>query len=286
MRSAGHDVGRQAVAAEARLALLEQLAAEAVHVRRRAADVGDRAAEVVVRGERRGLAQDRLLAAALDRAPLVERDRAERAVGHAAAVRVDRPAHRLERRRCRRPRRGRGATRAGRAGRSSESTSACDAGGERRVLHDDARAVAPARAAASSGVFSSRTAWKSSISGSRSARELLERGHDARARGHVARAHELARARACRAGDSPRVEPLARSRAPGARPSPTRAGRPWRRPGSSGASCPPSSRSTPAAAGPPRARRRSPARRGKWCRASAVYAIVARFGRPGVPPGR
>ena len=98
MRWRGARVGVEAVAAEASLALLEQLAAEAVHVRRRSADVGDRPAEVVARCERLRLAQDRLGAAALDGAALVERDRAERAVRHAAAVRVDAPPHRLERR--------------------------------------------------------------------------------------------------------------------------------------------------------------------------------------------
>ena len=90
-------IGRQAIAAEARLALLEQLAAEAVHVRGRAADVGDRSAEVVVRGHRGGFLQHRLFAATLDRAALMERDRTERAIGHATAVRVQRPTHRLER---------------------------------------------------------------------------------------------------------------------------------------------------------------------------------------------
>ena len=50
------------------------------------AHVGDRAAEVVVTRERRRFAQDRLLAAPLNRPSLVERDRAEGAVRHAAAV--------------------------------------------------------------------------------------------------------------------------------------------------------------------------------------------------------
>ncbi len=156
-------IGRQAVAAEAGLALLEQLAAQAPHVRGRPADVGDRAAEVVARAERGGLLQDRLLAAALDRAALVERDRAERAVGHAAAVRVDRPAHGLER--------GDAAGRVvvgmpHRAGRAGRRTSRPRPARRERAAGAAARTRAPCVCASTRelGLFSSRTAWKSSIS--------------------------------------------------------------------------------------------------------------------------
>ena len=66
------------------------LAAHLVHVGGRAADVGDGPAEALHARERAHLAQDAVGAAALDDAPLVLGDAAERAAAEAAAHRDDR----------------------------------------------------------------------------------------------------------------------------------------------------------------------------------------------------
>ena len=99
------------------------LAAHLVHVRRRAADVGDGAAEVLHARQRAHLAQHAVGAAALDDAPLVLGDAAERAAAEAAAHRHDRVLDRLERRDASRRRSSSagGARRADRRGRPSRS---------------------------------------------------------------------------------------------------------------------------------------------------------------------
>ena len=60
-------------------------AAHLVHVRRRPADVADHAFELGIGGHLADFGQHRLLAAALDDAPFVGRDRAERAAAETAA---------------------------------------------------------------------------------------------------------------------------------------------------------------------------------------------------------
>ena len=63
---------------------LRPRAAHLVHVRGRAADVGDRPLETGLGGEEADLGKDRLLRTALDDAPFVRRDRAERAAAETA----------------------------------------------------------------------------------------------------------------------------------------------------------------------------------------------------------
>jgi hypothetical protein len=76
---------------------LPVLARQAVHVRRRSAEIGDDAGEAGrAIADLLDLAQDRLLRAALDDPPLVLGDRAEGAAAEAAAHDVDREADHLE----------------------------------------------------------------------------------------------------------------------------------------------------------------------------------------------